>query len=110
MKRYEQRSDSASVKRVTTVLEPDTDIDSMDYTYTAVVLSGKVEIETRDKDIQEWVDEYSDILTKQSGLTAKATFGIETAESKPIAQRPYNTPLALRSSVDKELDWLLEQG
>ena len=31
-------------------------------------------------------------------------------DNKPIAQRPYNTPLSLRDSVDKEIDWLLAQG
>ena len=49
-------------------------------------------------------------MTKQPGLTDKATFGIETGDYRPIVQRPYNTPVALKASVDKELDWLLEQG
>ena len=31
-------------------------------------------------------------------------------EHTPIAQRPYNTPLGLRESVDKELDWPLLKG
>ena len=49
-------------------------------------------------------------MTKEPGLTDMAEFAIDTGESSPIAQRPYNTPLTLRDSVDKELDWLLEQG
>ena len=27
-----------------------------------------------------------------------------------IAQRPYNTPIALKSSVNQEIDWLLDKG
>ena len=37
-------------------------------------------------------------------------FCIDTGDNKPISQRPYNTPLSLRDSVDKEIDWLLTQG
>ena len=73
LKKYEQRSDSALVKRVTTVLDPDSVEDTMENTYSEVVLSGKVESESRDKDIDGWVQEYADILTKQPGLTEKAT-------------------------------------
>ena len=110
LKRYEQRPESASVKSVTTVLEPDTDNDTMDSTCSEVVLSGQVQVANREKDIQDWVVEYADTLTKQPGLTDKATFSIETGEAKPIAQRTYNTPIALKASVDKELDWLLDHG
>ena len=49
-------------------------------------------------------------MTKEPGLTNLAEFEIDTGTSKPIAQRPYNTPIALRESVDRELDWLLAQG
>ena len=35
-------------------------------------------------------------------------FGIDTGECT-LAQGPYNTP-SLRESVDKEIDWLIEQG
>ena len=48
-------------------------------------------------------------MTKEPGLTPLAEFGIDTGQSSPIAQRPYNTPLSLRDSVDKEIDWLLEK-
>ena len=110
LKRYEQRPESASVKRVTTVLEPDSVNDTMDSTYSEVVLSGQVQVANREKDIQDWVEEYADIPTEQPGLKDKATFSIEMGEAKRIAQRPYNTPLALKASVDKELDWLLDHG
>ena len=50
LKKYEQ---SALVKCVTTVLDPDIVEDTMENTYSGVVLSGKVESESRDKDIDE---------------------------------------------------------
>ena len=37
-------------------------------------------------------------------------FSMETGTHNPIAQRPYNTPLSLRESVDEEIDWLLSKG
>ena len=83
--------DSASVKRVTTVLEPDTEINTMQHTDTEVELSGKVQSENRDKEIEDCLNEYKDIMTKQPGLTEKAIFGIETGHCRPLAQRPYNT-------------------
>ena len=49
-------------------------------------------------------------MTKEPGLTPLAEFVIDTGQSNPIAQHPYNTPLALRESVDKEIDWLLENN
>ena len=49
-------------------------------------------------------------MTKEPGLTTLVEFGIDTGDSRPIAQRPYNTPLSLRDSVDRELDWLISQG
>ena len=39
-----------------------------------------------------------------------ATFDIDTGEAEPVQQRPYSTPVALKESVNKELDWLLKKG
>ena len=110
LKAYVKRDDSSIVKRVTTVLEPDSEVDSMEQQYTEVVITGKAESETRESDIADWVAEYGDTMTKEPGLTHLARFSIDTGGNSAIAQRPYNTPLALRDSVDKEIDWLLEQG
>ena len=92
------------------VLDPDSETDTMDHTYGEVVLSGSIQVCDRDKDIQQLLLEYEDIMTKEPGLTKLISFAIDTGDHRPIAQRPYNTPLALRESVDKELDWLLAQG
>jgi len=61
-------------------------------------------------DIEEICKEFGSILTKEPGLTEIAKFGINTGEHTPIAQRPYNTPIHYRESVDAEIDWLLEKG
>ena len=110
LKQFVQRDEALLVKRITTVLEPDTDSDSMDQQYSEVIVSGKVEDPDREADIQQWLDEFSTTVTKEPGLISLTEFGIDTGDSPPIAQRPYNTPLALRDSVDSELDWLLEKG
>ena len=98
------------MKRVTTVLEPDTAYDTLESTYTELTVSGSVDAPSRKKDIAEWEEEFSDILTKEPGLTPLAEFSIEMEDSAPIAQRPYNTPLTLRDNVDKETDWLIDKG
>ena len=54
------------------------------------------------------MEQYKDILTKELGLTQLTRLGIDKGVSKPIAQRPYNTPLRLRDKVDGELDRLIE--
>ena len=105
LKRYEERKEKTRVKWVTTVLEPDTESDTLDSLYSELTVSGQVQVPSRDKDIAEWVEEFSDILTKEPGLTALAEFGIDMGDSAAIAQRPYNTPLSLRDSVDKKIDW-----
>ena len=110
LKGYVERDDTTLVKRITTVLEPDSESDSMEHEYTEVVVSGRVETPNREADIQDWLKEYKDTMTKEPGLTKLAEFSIDTGEHRPIAQRPYNTPLGLRESVDKELDWLLSKG
>ena len=107
LKEYVKRDEALVVKRVTTVLEPDTESDSMDKEYTKVVVTGKVDNPIRETDIQDWLKEFESTMTKEPGLTSLAEFAIDPGDSRPIAQRPYNTPLSLRESVDRELDWLL---
>jgi len=52
---------------------------------------------------------YGDTLTKEPGLTDLAEFRIDTGNSAPILQRPYNTLTHFRASIDTELDWLIEK-
>ena len=110
LKDYISRKTDSSVNRVTMVLEPDTESNSMDQQYTELVLSGVAEAETSDSDVREWEEVYRDTLTKAPGLTRLTKFSIDTGDHTPIAQRPYNTPIALKCSIDREIDWLLEKG
>ena len=50
------------------------------------------------------------ILTKDPGLTNLVKFDIDTGDADPIQQRPYSTPVALKASVDEEINWLLTKG
>ena len=101
--------DNAEVKRVTTVLEPDTESDSIDQQYAEAVVRGKVETENREEHIREWVQEAEGTMTKEPGLTHLAVLGIDTGSHSPIAQRPYSTPISLRYAADREIDSLLER-
>ena len=87
LKRYEERKEKTRVKRVITVSEPDIESESLDSLYSELTVSGQVQVLSKDKDIAEWVKEFSDILTKELGLTALSEFGIETGDSATIAQR-----------------------
>ena len=95
LKEYMPRIPDASVKRVTTVLEPDTVSYSMDQQYSELVIPGRADSDNREQDIKDWVEEYSDTLTKEPGLTKLAEFKLEMGDHQLIAQRPYYTPRKL---------------
>ena len=67
----------------------------MEHTYSEVRLQEDVVHPSRDKDIQDWVTEFSDIFTMEPGLTHLTEFEIDTSETASISQKPYNTPVAL---------------
>ena len=108
LKTYTPREPKQTVKRVTSVLEPDTVVDSMDNQYAEAKVTGKVDNDSRVADIGRWESDFADTLTKEPGLTELVQFKIETSLHPPICQGPYNTPQALLGSVDKELAWLKE--
>ena len=110
LKRYVERDESLVVKRITMVLEQDTQSDTMEEQYAKAVITGKAEAPEKDADITAWLPEFKGTMTKEPGLTKLTEFGIDTGENKPIAQRPYNMPLSLRDSVNRELELLLERG
>ena len=55
------------------------------------------------------LDGYSEVLNKEPGLTSIVKFEIDTGDADPIHQQPYNTPITLKASVEREIDWLLER-
>ena len=73
-------------------------------------MSGSKLVGKQAEDIKVLENWFKDILTKEAGLTNLVEFGINTGGHEPIFQRAYNTPAALKESVDKEIEWLLEKG
>ena len=109
IKKYNQENDKPRVGRITSMFEPDSNQDDILDRYSAVTVSGSQLANKQDQDIEEIEGKYRDILTKEPGLTSLTEFGIETVDSQPIFQRAYNTPAALRQSIDNEVDWLSEK-
>ena len=99
-----------AVKRVTTVLEDDVVGDDVTVTngkvhVEKIVLDGKMQ-----QDIENWLHDFSDVVCTEPGLTDWVELAINTGDAAPVAQRPYNTPVALREAVSKEIDWLEQKG
>ena len=84
LKEYVTRDTPQTVKRVTTVLELDTESNTIEGRYAEIVIRGRAEDESRDKDISEWVAEFSGTLTL-------IDYSIDTGDHAPIAQWLYNT-------------------
>ena len=58
-------------------------------------------------------EEFEDIFSKSSsdiGKTPLITMDIDTGDSPPVCQRPYNLPLKHREWVQKELETLEKAG
>ena len=74
------------------------------------------DVEVLDKykiDFKKLCEEYSDIFSKDSsdiGKTPLITMEIETGDSPPVCQRPYNLPLKHIDWVQKELNTLEKAG
>ena len=74
------------------------------------------DVEVLDKykiDFEKLCEEYDDIFSKDSsdiGKTPLITMEIETGDSPPVCQRPYNLPLKHIDWVQKELNTLEKAG
>ena len=65
------------------------------------------------EEFEKLCEEYNDIFSKDSsdiGKTPLITMEIETGDSPPVCQRPYNLPLKHIDWVQKELDTLEKAG
>ena len=65
------------------------------------------------EEFEKLCEEYNDIFSKDSsdiGKTPLITMEIETGNSPPVCQRPYNLPLKHIDWVQKELDTLEKAG
>jgi len=111
IKAYMRETEVAKISRATTVMESDTKSDEIEQRYAEVKVSGSEEMSERQRgELDGILGKYSRTLTKEPGLTKLTTFTIDTGDHAPIHQRPYNTPAHFRTSINTELDWLLEKG
>ena len=99
-----------SVKRITTVLEDDRVTDDITVTNSKVHVEQVVLDDRMKADVDEWLVEFKDVVCTEPGLTDWVELTIKTGEAEPVSQRPYNTPVALREAVGKEVDWLVQKG
>ena len=102
--------------------EPDHDV-SLEKTFiilpTDIDIHRKVKLQDTEvldhykKEFEELYEEYKDIFSKgplDIGKTPLITMEIETGDSPPVCQRPYNLPLKHVDWVQKELDTLEKAG
>ena len=110
MKKYNRETQQNRVNRLTSVFEADTQTDNILMRYAEVHIGEQQLHETEIQQVQKLLDKYPDVMTTEPGLTTITEFGIDTGDIPPIFQTPYNTPAALKSSIDKEIDWLLDKN
>jgi len=94
--------------RVTKVLEDDSEQDELNDTHWKLKVLSKPLSNDKNRDIQNWCEEFDDILSEEPGLTGIVKFNTDTGENETIAQHPYNSPVTLRVGVNYEIDWLLK--
>jgi len=112
IKQFAERKDSNStmIKRITTVLDDDCVGDDVTCTNDKVQLQEVAPSAVMKEDIGSWLRDFKDIVRVEPGLTNWVELSINMGDAPPVAQRPYNTPLALREAVEKKVNWLLEKG
>ena len=82
-------------------------------THRKVKLQDAEVLDHYKKEFQELYEEYKDIFSKgpsDIGKTPLITMEIETRDSPPVCQKPYNLPLKHVDWVQKELDTLEKAG
>ena len=106
MENEKPRSDISSEKKFIT---SPADVD----THRKVKLQDAEVLNKYKIDFKKLCEEYSDIFSKDSsdiGKTPLITMEIETGDSPPVCQRPYNLPLKHIDWVQKELNTLEKAG
>ena len=82
-------------------------------THRKVKLQDAEVLDKYKEEFEKLCEEYDDIFSKDSsdiGKTPLITMEIETGDSPPVCQRPYNLPLKHIDWVQKELDTLEKAG
>ena len=106
MKNEKPRCDISSEKKFIT---SPVDVD----THRKVKLQDAEVLDKYKIDFEKLCEEYDDIFSKDSsdiGKTPLITMEIETGDSPPVCQRPYNLPLKHIDWVQKELNTLEKAG
>ena len=75
-----------SVRRVTSVLEQDTETDDILHRYSEVKVSLQQLTPEQQSQLQRVLDSHDKVLTKKPGLTDLIQFDIDTGEADPIYQ------------------------
>ena len=78
-------------------------------TYQDVVVNNELNDEQKDE-LQRLLKKYSDTFTDVPGVTKAGHHDIEVSDSRPIHCRPYPLPHALRETVKKEVQEMLDYG
>ena len=82
-------------------------------THRKVKLQDAEVLDKYKEEFEKLCEEYNDIFSRDSsdiGKTPLITMEIETGDSPPVCQRPYNLPLKHIDWVQKELDTLEKAG
>ena len=98
-----------SIKKITAVIQ-DTEEDKLSTSIADTKIQTEDLTKSQQDQLKAELDKYIDVLQKEPGLTDLTTFDIDTGDAAPVQQRPYSTPVTLKDSVEKELQWLLEKG
>ena len=78
-------------------------------TYKDVVVNPELNDEQKDE-LQRLLKKYSNTLTDVPGVTKAGHHDIQVSDSRPIQSRPYPLPHALRETVKKEVQEMLDYG
>ena len=73
------------MKRISTTLVGDSEVDSVNDTNGKAHVEESVLDESRQKDVDEWVKEFSDVISLNPGLTDRVEFAIDTGDASPVS-------------------------
>ena len=65
---------------------------------------------TQASELNQMLRGYQDILTDLPGRTLLGQHEIHLTSSDPVHQKPYPLPFALRQTINKEIDFMLDLG
>ena len=76
------------VRRVTSVLQGDTEEDDILHRYAEVTVEPQQLTDDQQQQLKLILDKHEQVLTKESGMTSLTTFDIDTGDASPVYQRP----------------------